>query len=54
MTFLENYDRYESQTFKVDYLCWDLSIGIEPPNINFHQGKMVCPIFKHVEIRFNV
>ena len=24
--------------------------GIEPPNVNFHHAKMVCPIFKHVMI----
>ena len=53
LVFLANYDRYETETFRVYYLWYNLSIGIEPPNANLHHGKMVCPILKHVSICYN-
>ena len=51
--FRENYDRYEVETFRGYLLWYDLSIGVTRLNVDFHHGKMVCPIFKHVSICFN-
>ena len=53
IVFLENYDRYKAETYWVYYLWLNLSIGIEPPNVNFQHGKMICPILKHGKICYN-
>ena len=46
--FLENYDRYETQTLRVDYLEYELLISIRTDNLWVYHGKMVSLVFNMV------
>ena len=48
IAFLENYDRYEAQTFRVDYLDYKVSILIATDNLWVNHGKMVSQVFAMV------
>ena len=41
VTFPEKYDRYKTETFRVDYLDYELLILIETDNILPYHGKLV-------------
>ena len=49
-TFIKNYDRSETQTFRVDYLGYELVIGTKTVNLRPYHGKMVDPLFEDVGI----
>ena len=54
ITFLENYDRYEAETFRVDYLEHELLILVETDSLWLFRRKTASLIFAMVRWSVNI